>query len=61
MDDESNINPKANDLMITLQNEKSAMLGFWRMGATWEEISEIMDLPAGQVKQIVLNYLNEKE
>jgi hypothetical protein len=37
--------------------EKSAIIGYWRCGATWKEISSLMGITVKEAKKIVNFYL----
>lgn len=36
--------------------EKAAIIGYWRMGATWIEIVGITGYPEWKIKQVVKQY-----
>lgn len=41
---------------IKLQHTWSAVIGFWRMGATKFEISEVMEITPHEVDEIINDY-----
>lgn len=41
--------------------EKSAIIGYYRSGATYQDIGFIMGISAGYVYQIVKEYLKKKK
>jgi DNA-directed RNA polymerase specialized sigma subunit len=42
-------------------NEKAAIIGYWRNGATWHEIGLIMGISESYAKLIVKEYLKNKK
>lgn len=44
------------DIILTDENIKSAIIGYWRSGASYQEISEIISMPQYYVKRIIDEY-----